>query len=178
MIIISGFIGVKAIGKTRFLGFVVQSSIASTEKLTAETLKYLDGVRPKLLEKLSEGDFAVYVKSLIERKTDPDRQLATEVTRNWGEIGSGRLQFDRVQQEVGVLLDLTKSDLLQFWDSIYLGDDRRLLITEMVPRGGKASSKAPDLSYNTGDGNQGGRLIGIDDIERLRKDRDPYNRRA
>jgi insulysin len=167
--------GVRGLGKTRFLGFIVQSSVASTEKLTKEILRYLDGVRPKLLEKLSEGDYAVYVKSLIERKTDPDRQLTTEVTRNWGEIGSGRLQFDRIQREVSVLLDLSKTDLLEFWDSLYINDGRRLLVTEMVPRVGQASTAAPPLSYNDSGSSKENTLVGIDDIERLRKNRDPYN---
>ena len=78
-----------------------------------KNLAVIDKVKPKLLEGLSEGDFAVYVKSLIERKTDPDKQLVAEVQRNWGEIGSGRLEFNRVQTEVGALLDLKRSDLLE-----------------------------------------------------------------
>ena len=165
--------GLRALGKTRFLGFIVQSSVASSDKLSLEIMKYLDGIRPGLLEKLSEGDFAVYVKSLIERKTDPDKQLVAEVTRNWGEIGSGRLQFDRVQQEVSALLDLTKGDLLEFWDKLYLSDGRRLLVTEMVPRVGAAATKAPPTSYKV-DGYFGD-LIGIDDIDELRRYRDPYS---
>jgi insulysin len=166
--------GIRALGKTRFVGFIVQSSVASTDKLTVEIMKYLDAVRPNLLVKLNEGDFAVYVKSLIERKTDPDKQLVTEVTRNWGEIGSGRLQFDRVQQEVGALLDLSKTDLLEFWDRLYVNDGRRVLITEMVPRVGAASTLAPPLSYKAIDGSNYGRLLGIDDIEELRSDLNPY----
>eukprot|EP00980_Cylindrotheca_fusiformis_P020700 scaffold7738_cov133-Cylindrotheca_fusiformis.AAC.9 len=166
--------GVRPLGKTRFLGFIVQSSVAPASKLTSATLKYLDAVRSNLLEKLNEGDFAVYVKSLIERKTDPDKQLVTEVTRNWGEIGSGRLQFDRVQQEVGALLDLSKTDLLEFWDSLYVKDGRRVLITEMVPRVGVASTSAPPPSYRALDESNYGRILGIDDIEELRNDLNPY----
>lgn len=168
--------GLRALGKTRFLGFIVQSSVAPADKLTTEILKYLDAIRPNLLEKMNEGDFAVYVKSLIDRKTDPDKQLVAEVTRNWGEIGSGRLQFDRVQKEVGALLDLSKSDLLSFWDSLYINDGRRLLITEMIPRAGGASTAPPPLSYKATDGSNVGRLLGIDDIEELRQDLNPYTR--
>lgn len=164
--------GLRALGKTRFLGFIVQSSIATNDKLTTEIFKYLDGVKPKLLEKLSEGDFAVYVKSLIERKTDPDRQLVAEVQRNWGEIGSGRLEFNRVQTEVGALLELTKSDLLEFWDRLYINDGRRVMVTEIVPRVGKSSSAAPPLSYSGKD--DFGKKLGIDDIEAFRAQNDPY----
>jgi secreted Zn-dependent insulinase-like peptidase len=136
-------------------------------------LKYLDKVRPNLLEKLPEADFAVYVKSLIDRKTEPDKQLASEVTRNWAEIGSGRLQFDRVQQEVVALLDLTKEDLLDFWDRLYVNDGRRLLITEMVPRVGVASTSAPPTTtgYKAGTKNGDKELIlGIEDIDQFRYD--------
>jgi insulysin len=167
--------GLRSMGKTRFMGLIVQSSVASTEKLTTETLKYLDKVRPNQLQKLSKGDFAVYVKSLIDRKTEPDKQLASEATRNWGEIGSGRLQFDRVQREVAALLDLTKDDMLDFWDELYINDGRRVLITEMVPRVGPASTAAPPTTtgYKAGDVAGGdGPILGIDDIERFREDRE------
>jgi insulysin len=165
--------GLRALGKTRFLGFIVQSSVAASDKLTSETLKHLDNVRPNLLEKLPKADFAVYVKSLIDRKTEPDKQLASEVTRNWAEIGSGRLQFDRAQQEVSALLDLTKEDLLDFWDRLYVNDGRRLLITEMVPRVGVASTAAPPTTtgYKAGTKNGDKELVlGIDDIEQFRDD--------
>jgi insulysin len=86
--------GVRPVGKTKTLGFIVQSSTAKAEKLTKEILKFLDNIHGNVLEKLSRGDLAVFVKSLIDRKTEPDKQLATEVTRNWAEIASGRLEFD------------------------------------------------------------------------------------
>jgi insulysin len=167
--------GIKALGKTRLMGFIVQSSVATNEKLTNEILKHLDKVRPNLLEKISKADFAVYVKSLIDEKTEPDKQLASEVTRNWGEIGSGRLQFDRVQREVSALLDITKEDLLDFWDRLYIKDGRRVLITEMVPRVGVASTSAPPTStgYKVGEAAGGdGPILGIDDIKQFRKDRE------
>ena len=167
--------GIQALGKTRFIGFIVQSSVATNEKLTKEILRFLDNVRPNLLEKLTKGDFAVYIKSLIDRKAEPDKQLATEVTRNWGEIGSGRLQFDRTQREIAAALDLTKEDLLEFWDNLYVKDGRRLLITEIVPRVGVASTDPPPKStgYNSSFVPTGsGPILGIDDIENFRADRE------
>lgn len=167
--------GIRALGKTRYIGFIVQSSVATNEKLTREILKFLDKARSNFLEKITEGDFAVYVKSLVDSKTEPDKQLATEVTRNWGEIGSGRLQFDRTQREAAAALDLTKKDLLEFWDNLYVKDGRRILITEVVPRVGVASTKAPpkSLGYNPVNSTPGtGPLLGIDDIESFRADQE------
>lgn len=164
--------GVRAMGKTPFMGFIVQSSVAPTAKLSTETLKYLDKVRPNLLEKLQADDLAVYIKSLVDRKTEPDKQLAGEVTRNWAEISSGRLQFDRVQTEAAALLALTKDDVIDFWDRLYVNDGRRVLITEIVPRIGAASSATPHKSYGYTEGqvpSNGGLVLGIDDLEQFRK---------
>lgn len=165
--------GVRAVGKTKSLGFIVQSASAKNEKLTSEILKYLDGVRSRNLEKLGNADFAVYVKSLIDRKTEPDKQLATETTRNWAEISSGRLQFDRAQKEVAALLDLKKEDLLDFWDRLYVGDGRRVLITEMVPQVGPTSVSKPPASngYGPSTDTTSGLVLGINDIKAYREDR-------
>ena len=167
--------GLRGIGKTKFLDFMVQSSVTTTDKLTIEISKYLDSVLPILLEKIKEGDFAIYVKSLIERKTEPDKELETQMTRNWAEIGSGRLEFDRTQREIAVLLELTRDDLLDFWSKLYLNDERRVIITEMVPRVGAVSIATPptsmkDLSSKVGITNS--LILGIDDIEQFRKDRE------
>lgn len=163
--------GVRGLGKTRYIGFIAQSSVASSATLTGAIIKFLDKAKGNLLDKLTAGDFAVYVKSLIDNKAEPDKQLATEVTRNWGEIGSGRFQFDRAQREIAALLDLKKEDLLQFWDEIYVKDGRRILITEVIPSLGKASSPAPPKStgFEAGFAPPGtGPLLGIDDIATFR----------
>ena len=165
--------GVRGLGKTRYLGFIVQSSVATNEKLTKEMFTFLDGVRPNFLEKLPKGDFAVYVKSLIDRKTEPDKQLSTEVTRNWGEIGSGRLQFNRSQLEVAAALEVSKEDLLEFWDDLYVNDGRRVLVTEVVPKIGPASTNEPPKSTGY-DGSQEISTLGIDDIPKFREARENY----
>jgi insulysin len=168
--------GVRAVGKTKALGFIVQSSTAKNERLTNEIIKYLDNVRPTFLEKIGKGDLAVFVKSLIDRKTEPDKQLATETTRNWAEISSGRLQFDRPQREVAALLDLTKEDLLEFWDNFYAKDGRRILITEMVPQVGPTSAAKPltSMGYapsSSTDSKSSPQILGIDDISVYRSER-------
>ena len=163
--------GVRAVGKTKSLGFIAQSSTAKNEKLTSEIIKFLDTVRPKYLEKVGKEDFAVYIKSLIDRKTEPDKTLAAETTRNWAEISSGRLQFNRAQLDAAAALDLTKEDLLDFWDSFYVNDGRRLLITEMVPQVGPTSSPKPLTStgYDSSKAESSSSVVlGIDDISGYR----------
>uniref|UniRef100_A0A7S4JKR1 Insulin-degrading enzyme n=2 Tax=Odontella aurita TaxID=265563 RepID=A0A7S4JKR1_9STRA len=173
--------GVKAVAKTRNINFVVQSSVAPAEKLTNAVLKFLSGVRKTYLEPLNQGDTTVYVKSLLDKKTEPDKKLVVEVTRNWAEISSGRLQFDRTQKEAAALLDISKEDILEFWDLIYGGspNGRRILVSEVVPRSGPASSKSPATSTGYAEGNKkaaktpGGSLrLGVNDIEQFRRDRE------
>lgn len=109
--------------------------------------------------------------SLIDKKTEPDKDLAIEVQRNWGEIASGRLQFDRLQREAAALLNVEKEDLLDFWKRIYSGNGRRVLVTELIPRQGAASSPAPPLLTGFGDNNfpNESYVLGIDDIENFRQ---------
>jgi len=173
--------GLKAVAKTRNINFIVQSSVASTEKLTNAVLKFLSGVRRNYLEPLNEGDIAVYVKGLLDKKTEPDKKLAVEATRNWAEIASGRLEFDRIQKEAASLLDITKADIIEFWDEIYSGasQGRRIMISEVVPRSGPASSKSPATTTGYAEGRKngakspGGSLrLGVDDIEQFRRDRE------
>ena len=164
--------GLKAIGESRNLSFIVQSNVAPAEKLTEAIFKFLDTVRSKYLEKLTENDVAVNAKALFIRKTTPPKTLAEETTRNWGEISSGRRRFDRVQSEAATLLSISKEDLLMFWDQyfIYDGPERRVLVSETVPTSGEASSTKPKRSsgnmiYRQGNG---GIQLGVDDIDGFR----------
>ena len=156
------------------MSFIVQSNVAASAVLSVEIIKFLDSVEEKLLQKLSKADLAVYVKSLIDRKTEPDKELAVEVTRNWSEISSGRLEFDRLQKEAAAVLNITKDDLIAFWRQLYSGSGRRMLISEVIPRSGDASSALPPAStgYARGDQETSGLLLGIDDIVQFRRDRE------
>jgi secreted Zn-dependent insulinase-like peptidase len=166
--------GIKGIAESRTLSFVVQSSVAPSNTLSLEILKFLDDVETKLLAKLPKPDLAVFVKSLIEKKTNPDKDLSVEVTRNWSEISSGRLHFDRLQREAIALIDIEKQDLLNFWQKLYVASGRRVLITEIIPRQGTASSQTPPTStgYGRKDFPTASFILGIDDIEQFRRDRE------
>lgn len=160
--------GVKGIAETRSISFIVQSSVAPANKLTNEILSFLDNVESTILQKLSKGTLAVYVKSLVEKKTEPEKELAGEVTRNWSEIASGRMQFDRQQREAAACLEIEKSDVLEFWQRLFGKSTRRALITEMVPRQGIASSDIPLKTTQDGESTTSA-VLGIDDIDIFRQ---------
>ena len=91
--------------------------------------------------------------------------VAALASRNWSEIASGRYQYDRLRAEVAALLAITKADIVDFWDQLY-AKERRMLVSEIVPRTGP-KSKEPALSS----GYSGGTpttVLGINDIDQLR----------
>lgn len=158
--------GIKSIAEARSLVFIVQSSVKPADQLTAATLKFLNDAKKNYLDPLTSDDIDVYAKGLLLQRTEPDKNISTEVTRNWNEISTGRLQFDRRQTEAKVLLEVSKDDIISYWDNVILGtsEGSRMLITEVVPKTGAASSKTPSKSYTSS--NQ----LGIDDIDQFRKD--------
>ena len=166
--------GLKAVGESRNLSFIVQSSVAPAEKLTEAILQFLGTLRATYLEPLSEEDVDVNAKSLFIRKTTPDKTLVTETTKNWSEIATGRLRFDRIQREGAALIDIRKADLLEFWDK-YFVNERRMIVSETVPNSGVASSKAPPRStgYASARNKSTENLVlGVDDINEFRRQRE------
>lgn len=150
--------------------------MAPSAVLSVEIINFLDSVEEKLLQKISKADLAVFVKSLIDQKTEPDKELSVEVTRNWSEISSGRFEFDRLQKEAAALLLVSKEDLLECWRQLYSGNGRRMLIAEVIPRTGDASSTLPPAStgYARGDQETSGLVLGVDDIIQFRRDQEKY----
>lgn len=98
-------------------------------------------------------------------------------TRNWYEITSGRLEFDRVQQEARALLDVEKDDLIDLWREIYANSGRRVLITQVIPASGPASSSKPPKSTGYGSSKLSDletTVLGVEDIEQFRRDRSRF----
>jgi len=157
--------GVKAVEQTRTLSVIVQSNVASAEDVSSAMIKFLDGVEDRLLTPLTSIDIELFVKGLVDRRLEPDKQLAVEVTRNWSEIASGRFQYNRLRAEVAALLSITKADIIDFWDQLY-AKERRMLVSEIVPKTGP-KSKEPALSSGYSGGTPA-TVLGIDDIDQLR----------
>jgi len=174
--------GVKGLEETRVFSLIVQSSVATAEALTDAIYKFLEKFRATTLANLTDVEFSLVVKGILDRKTEPDKKLAQEVIRNWNEIVNGKLQFNRVQTEASALLSLQKEDVLLFWDDIFSSSSkngRRLLICEVVPRTGSASSKAPATSSGYGGApmnENNGVILGIDDLDKFRKDREAISK--
>jgi hypothetical protein len=94
-------------------------------------------------------------------------------------VSTGRLEFDRLQKEAAALIDIEKEDLIDFWRRIYSADGRRVLVTQVIPRQGPASSKLPPTSTGYGTSKftdldlfNGTLVLGVDDIQQFRQDRE------
>lgn len=131
-------------------------------------MKFVGEVKEKFLEPLTDDQVSKFARALVLKKTDPDKKLATEATRNWNEISSGRLEFDRRQNEAKALLTVSKDDVIMYWDEFVLGKSgkQRVLVSEVIPKSGAASSKPPAKTYTEMP------QLGIDDVQTYRTDRE------
>ena len=131
-------------------------------------MKFVGEVKEKFLEPLTDDQVSKFARALVLKKTDPDKKLATEATRNWNEISSGRLEFDRRQNEAKALLTVTKDDVIRYWDEFVLGKSgkHRVLVSEVIPKNGAASSKSPAKTYIEMS------KLGIDDVQIYRTNRE------
>jgi secreted Zn-dependent insulinase-like peptidase len=164
--------GVKVLSESRNLSFVVQSSTSPVDKLTSEIFKFVTNARQKFLEPITQNEINSIAKGIVLKKTQPDKKLAIETTRNWNEIATGRLQFDRREQEARALLNLKKDDILDYWDTYILGQNggRGLLVSEVIPKQGPASSKVPPKSFASK--SSAFNKLGVDDIPSYREARE------
>lgn len=82
----------------------------------------------KILERMSQRDYDHTCDSLIKLKLVADMALATEVSRNWNEIINEEYMFDRRRQQIDVLRQLTKREILAFLLDNELNNMRKVSI--------------------------------------------------
>lgn len=144
--------GVNANGETRSVVFLVQSGTKGAEGLSKAVSKFLEEFEG-LLGGLSNEDVSEYVKGLLEKKLEPDKRLIYEVKRNWGEIASDKLVFDRTQREAKEMETVGKDDVLRWWK-------------EAIAEGGMVEVRVRSK------GGAEGRELGVDEIDKNREGRE------
>ncbi|CAM9610322.1 unnamed protein product [Scytosiphon promiscuus] len=112
--------------------FVIQAAERSPAYLTERCLEFLREFRQHLVD-ISSSKFSDYIQGLVSRILEPDRHLSSEAFRNWSEITTGQLNFNRRRQGVEALQNIDRQDLLQFFDRHIAegGNDRRVLTSEV-----------------------------------------------
>lgn len=81
-----------------------------------------------IIQNMPDEDFVEMKTSLAKIKLNEDNKLSEEVDRNWGEIISDDYEFERPEKEVECLATITKDILLQFYQSHYGENERKLSI--------------------------------------------------
>ncbi|KAJ2252504.1 metalloprotease, partial [Coemansia sp. RSA 455] len=74
------------------------------------------------LQELTAEEFESSVQSLISLKQEKLKLIKEEFGELWAHIKSGKYSFDKVDKDVEHLKQLSKDDLLAFWDK-YVNED-------------------------------------------------------
>lgn len=82
----------------------------------------------KIIREASDGDFEQYKESVVKIKLTDDNNLNDEVCRNWTEITTNEYAFDRVTKEVECLKNITKSELVAFYEKHLLEHTKKFSV--------------------------------------------------
>lgn len=95
--------------------FIIQSTVKDPSQLDARVQAFLKLFESKLYE-MTDKEFKSNVNALIDMKLEKHKNLREESAFYWKEIGDGTLRFNRRQLEVAALRDLSKEELLEFFN--------------------------------------------------------------
>ena len=70
----------------------------------------------KELAAMDEDTFKANMTAVIKKKKEKDKTMRQEANRHWAEIAYRQYKFDKVDQEVKELENLTLQDVLDFFD--------------------------------------------------------------
>eukprot|EP00752_Nemacystus_decipiens_P006180 g5577.t1 len=129
------FSGVKVVEGVSLVYLLVQSAERDPAYITDRSLEFLEGFRQELVD-LPTSKLRDYAGGLVDRKLEPDRRLSSEAERNWSEISTGQLRFDRRREEAAALQNIREGDLLRFFDRHVRegGEERRVLTSEVFAK--------------------------------------------
>ncbi|KAJ2488762.1 metalloprotease, partial [Coemansia sp. RSA 2050] len=100
--------------------FVLEGE-SNPEYVTLRINQFIRDYRKKLLE-LTKEEFESSVQSLISLKQERLKSIDDEFRQLWSHINSNRYVFDMLDKETKHLRQLSKDDLLAFWD-MYINKD-------------------------------------------------------
>ena len=89
--------------------------------------QFIEGF-PSQLQNLSEAEFTQAKQGLIARILQRDKRLADRTNRYWQEIDLGQLSFDSREQLVSEIQQLTKDNLINYFQKIVLEQPRKIVV--------------------------------------------------
>ncbi|KAJ0982675.1 hypothetical protein J5N97_010930 [Dioscorea zingiberensis] len=116
----------------RGLQFIIQSTVKDPAQLDARVEAFLKTFENKLYE-MTDEEFKSNINALIAMKLEKYKNLKEESGFYWKEIVDGTLRFDRKESEVAALRELTRQELINFFDSyIKVGTPQRKTLSVQV----------------------------------------------
>lgn len=113
--------------ETPALGFVVQSPVASAERIDQAVQAFSAGFTDTL-KGMSESDLQREKQAVISQILEQDRQLGDISQRYWSEIDRGNEAFDSRQQMVRAVQSITAQELMKTFNSAVLQRTRALKV--------------------------------------------------
>lgn len=111
------------------VAFVIQSPVASPERLEAETLAFL-AARPALIEDMGNADFDAARRALIDDIMKADQNLASRGARLWRDLINDDLGFDSREKLADAIASISKEDFVSHLESlVQRAQEERLVIT-------------------------------------------------
>ncbi|KAM7505463.1 hypothetical protein LguiB_004367 [Lonicera macranthoides] len=130
----------------RGVQFILQSAVKGPRHIDLRVGAFLRMFETKLYE-MSEDEFKSNVNALIEMKLEKHKNLMEEAGFFWWEISEGTFKFDRKEHEVAALKQLTRKELIDFFNEhIKAGSLRKKTLSVRVYGNLHSSDKNTDES--------------------------------
>lgn len=112
---------------------IVQSTVADPDELLLRIDKLLADFSKDVFDPMTEENFQDYVRALVTSKAEPDRRLYVRTWRFWRELEQGYREYDRVEKEIKALGKISKSQVVDFFNSRIAagGKSRRRVISQV-----------------------------------------------
>ncbi|MFC0179998.1 pitrilysin [Thorsellia kenyensis] len=135
------------VGEQFGLGFLLQSNI----KQPAELKTYFDAFYHEAQEKLkalSDNDFEQYKSGLLSQLLEPEQTLSEEASRFLTDFHKMNAEFNRRQELINALKNTNKEELINYYNTLVLEQDRLSLISEVSGTEQKESRFSKDKNTN------------------------------
>ncbi|KAL4202082.1 hypothetical protein AMTRI_Chr02g261950 [Amborella trichopoda] len=96
--------------------FIVQSTVKDPAQLDERVQAFLNMFESKL-HTMSDDELHSNKGTLIDMKLEKHKNLREESAFFWTQIEDGTLKFDRTESEVAALRELTKKDVIEFFNN-------------------------------------------------------------
>ncbi|CAI9301344.1 unnamed protein product [Lactuca saligna] len=150
----------------RGVQFIIQSTVKGPKHIDSRVQAFLKMFETKLYE-MPDDEFKSNVNALIEMKLEKHKNLREESGYFWREIQDGTLKFDRKDHEVAALKQLSKAEMIQFFDEhIKAGAPQKKALSVQV----FSTTHATEETADAGEG----KIVNIEDAFSFRRSRPLY----